>query len=984
MNLRYPSVFNSLKPILMITIYLALSNACDDTNTSSPINQDLDMDLSQADADIEVQSACPWIGDGICDEPYACALGTDQIDCDSACEDPEDSVALESVCLWRQNLASDLFQIQKQTGVGSEGSGGDYGHLSGVVITPSGEDSTRNVPRHYRAFVPRSYRADTPMPLLLMLPGHRVAVDPLAEYTQLISTADQEGFIVLFAEQEVRSTDQRWAWWTDWPWGQRPDAQQHPDLIFLESLVDRFKSLYNIDQSRVFVSGHSRGASMALIAALERPNIFAAAVSQSGFTEFGYEQRLINRDPSLPMPAIILLHGDLDPDVCIDCRPNSECAVTGRRCGSIYGSDALAELFREQGWTEQNFRYYRLSNVTHRWQPQLNASIWSWLERRPQTNAEQVITEQSSAWPTKATLGEQSIGESKPARAPLVSDEGMVSFPMVSFEMGNPIESPQPYGDGWFMDQTPIRFTRLEPFKIDRNEVSVLEYTRYLNYVGLAKHYDSQMPIAVQESGYIPYIGFEQQPISGVNWHDAQAYCTWRGKRLPSEAEWEFVSTGGGRRVFPWLSEGGVRCHKAVTFIGGAQCENDTQSVGERPAGHSPEGLTDLIGNVAEWTSSPYEAYPGNEAQGAWLETDEPLYAVRGGGLFNSGSWLKGRTRWSATVSARGQSLGFRCAMSEIREDIDPYEGLRGVLSSLPTLESEPSSLAQANLSGQRLVSGLIKPVDVEAWLNGLVVSEYDLDRVVFLAADETEVIVLIPDLPSPSHLAKQGDRLLIATEGALLQWSNEELSIVQESNDDIAALVADESEAFWVSAGLLYRQLGVGDIEVLGEVSDKVSLSLSDTSLLVSTKGPNVANTSILWSVDRSADDVELITILDQDALPRGFALYGASESPNADITIGLRLESWPYVGRICNLSPNQEQFNCFSDSPPQIGAVKWVGNELYWTSKRAVLRSSDLDGLSTYTVVSEWHAPSMLNEIDERVIWVDQLTGSVWTVAD
>ena len=156
------------------------------------------------------------------------------------------------------------------------------------------------------------------------------------------------------------------------------------------------------------------------------------------------------------------------------------------------------------------------------------------------------------------------------------------------------------------------------------------------------------------------------------------------------------------------------------------------------------------------------------------------------------------------------------------------------------------------------------------------------------------------------------------------------------------------------------------------GQLSQRVGLSVRQRRIRAARIGVPAAAAS---GAKRRAD---------QDALPRGFALYGASESPNADITIGLRLESWPYVGRICNLSPNQEQFNCFSDSPPQIAAVKWVGNELYWTSKRAVLRSSDLDGLSTYTVVSEWHAPSMLNEIDERVIWVDQLTGSVWTVAD
>ena len=592
------------------------------------------------------------------------------------------------------------------------------------------------------------------------------------------------------------------------------------------------------------------------------------------------------------------------------------------------------------------------------------------------------VIEQPLSWPSKAIMGELSADDPKPARAPLVSDQDMTSFPMVSFEMGNPVESPQPYGDGWFMDQTPITLVRLEPFKIDQYEVTVSDYAQYLNHVGLAPHYHHQMPISATENGYKPYVGTEQKPMSSVTWEEAQAYCAWRGKRLPSEAEWEFVSTGGGRRAYPWLSEGGVRCHKAIAFIGGAQCESDSSAVGDRSAGHSPEGLTDLIGNVAEWTSSPYAAYPGNEEQGAWLENDEPLYAVRGGGLFNSGAWLRGRSRWSASTSARGQSLGFRCAMSESPEGADPYEGYRGELSEVTGSEEQVSNLAQAEVSGQRVVSGLIKPVDVEAWLNGLVVSESDLDRVVFLEADQDEFTVLIPDIPSPSHLAKQGDRLLVASEGALLEWSDQSLSTVQESSDAIEALVADDSEAFWVSSGRLYRQRGLEEIELLGEVSEKVSLTLSDTSLLVANKGPS-NNADALWTLDRSADDAQLSSALSQDSIPRGFALYGASPSPSGEITISLRLESWPYIGRVCNLSPNQEQLRCFSDSPPQISAVKWLGDELYWASKRAVLRLIDLEGVSTYSVVSEWHAPSMLKVIEGKLMWVDQLTGSVWTVA-
>ena len=65
----------------------------------------------------------------------------------------------------------------------------------------------------------------------------------------VLSTADAEGFIVIFAEQEVRRGDQRWAWWTDWRWSSTSD--DHPDLLFLEQLVEQFKSQYSVDTSRI-------------------------------------------------------------------------------------------------------------------------------------------------------------------------------------------------------------------------------------------------------------------------------------------------------------------------------------------------------------------------------------------------------------------------------------------------------------------------------------------------------------------------------------------------------------------------------------------------------------------------------------------------------------------------------------------------------------------------------------------------------------
>jgi cysteine-rich repeat protein len=267
------------------------------------------------------------------------------------------------------------------------GSGGDshvLGYTDGYINVASGyaPSSSATTPRHYRIYVPPKYNPATPAPLVIMLPGHRVDIDSLAQYTQLQRTADINNFILVYAEQEWRWGAFRWAWWTDWQWAVET-TDTNPDLTFLSQLVTTVKTGWNVDTSRVFAVGHSRGASMALIAALELPEVFAGAVVQSGFTEFSYHQR-IPREGQCPMP-LVFIHGIQDPDVCIDCVPGGTCSVTGWDCGSgLLASDALVERLSGHGWGDDLLKYYRLNNVAHRWQPQLNQHWFDWLNLRPQ------------------------------------------------------------------------------------------------------------------------------------------------------------------------------------------------------------------------------------------------------------------------------------------------------------------------------------------------------------------------------------------------------------------------------------------------------------------------------------------------------------------------------------------------------------------------------------------------------------------------
>ena len=974
---------------VVFALCLALALACDDQGTSasdqggerSGVDAGNESGVMMADvssgaqAGAEGPTQCLTLEDGSCDEPHSCALGTDQADCEEACSVSTQPPHLRAVCAWRTPELAPL--PTRSVGPGSEGAGGGYGHLTGLFMIPSGADPDRLAARHFRAFVPRSYQPDRPIPLVLMLPGHRVALDPLPDYTQLMASADMEGFIVAFLEQELRTGDQRWAWWTDWPWAQRPDATTHPDLIFIERIVTQLKSEYNIDHSRVLITGHSRGASMALIAAHERPELFSAAVVESGFTEFGYDERIRAREPSSPKPKVILIHGDLDPDICVDCRPGATCAVTGRRCGAIYGADGLNELLTQAGWGPEELLYMRLEGVTHRWQPQLNTTWWRWLNARPNpAYPQQELTPHERQWPTQATLPTLGELDSSRPHAPRFSAEGMTQFSAGAFEMGNPYDAPQPYGDGWFIDQTPLHVAPVEALWMDQREVTVSEYAQYLNVVGLALDYHPLMPITLTETGYQAYEGKAELPISAVSWEEARRYCAWRGKRLPTEAEWELAATGRGQRPYPWTLPGGGTCRRALAFMDSAHCASDALPAGATPDGDSPEGLSDLSGNVAEWVEDSYAPYEEGAALGAWSTVDDAQKVVRGGGLYHSGPWLGARARWSASKEARGQSLGFRCARTE--GDPDPYEGLRDALPlTAPELsEPVPSTLAEPLLKAERLVAGLNRPRAMTRWGDAWAFAEEHAGQV-SLWREGGGLELLIPNLSAPTKIATYGDGLLIAVEGELLSWREGELSLVQPLEEELEALVADERGAYWSAGGAIYQWALTGEPERLRDVGEGVTLALSDERVLVGVASPATASGPALLSLSRSTGAwTEALT----SAELQGLQVKGVThEGEGALFT--LVNPNWPFNGRVCSASIEERaSLSCGSNSPPRATEPLSVGGARYWASRRAVLQEVTREGVKTFEVMSQWHHAKQLTAHEGDLYWVDQVAGSLW----
>lgn len=157
-----------------------------------------------------------------------------------------------------------------------------------------------------------------------------------------------------------------------------------------------------------------------------------------------------------------------------------------------------------------------------------------------------------------------------------------------------------------------------------------------------------------------PTKGPENYPAAELSWHGALAYCRWRGKRLPSEAEWEKAARGTDGRRYPW---GNQPPTSELAFFGGFFGE--TVPVGRYPKGASPYGVLDMAGQVWEWTRSLYRKYPYQSRDGREKLKADGARVARGG---TSSSDAGGLTSTSRTPVYPGRLdtghayFGFRCA----------------------------------------------------------------------------------------------------------------------------------------------------------------------------------------------------------------------------------------------------------------------------------------------------------------------------------
>jgi len=262
------------------------------------------------------------------------------------------------------------------------------------------------------------------------------------------------------------------------------------------------------------------------------------------------------------------------------------------------------------------------------------------------------------------SLGACTSGGTAPERD--VSD--MVMIPAGSFLMGHVDATPGPYGAEWKENELPQHEVTLSSFRIDATEVTTASWLEFIESPGHATaHYHPTQPLASDGVALSVLPGWEDVPVHQVSWYDAVAYCAWRGKRLPTEAEWERAARGpDDDRRFPWGAEG-ADCSKAVYTTGASACESGPQAVRSRsPVGDTPEGLSDMAGNVAEWVSDRYGGYDAESQVDPRGPANGRSRVVRGGSFRERGPSIRTLSRWGVTPDRRSDALGFRCAVAEV------------------------------------------------------------------------------------------------------------------------------------------------------------------------------------------------------------------------------------------------------------------------------------------------------------------------------
>ncbi len=249
---------------------------------------------------------------------------------------------------------------------------------------------------------------------------------------------------------------------------------------------------------------------------------------------------------------------------------------------------------------------------------------------------------------------EEPVQPGSPAQRPSfpAQQEGiMVEIPAGEFILGS--------NNGGY-NERPQHVYILDTYWIDRYEVT---YQQYMEFVETAGHRLPGPPSRYARK--LEALRGPNQPVTYVSWRDAVAYCEWKGKRLPTEREWEKAIRGSDGWTWPW---GEGREGFPANFDGEADGFEVTAPVGTFSKDRSMYGVYDGAGNVMEWVDDWYveDTYSRSVKPDVVRPKPTSTYkTMRGGGYMSQGIDLRITNRSFIVPDFRDEAIGFRCARSK-------------------------------------------------------------------------------------------------------------------------------------------------------------------------------------------------------------------------------------------------------------------------------------------------------------------------------
>ena len=266
-------------------------------------------------------------------------------------------------------------------------------------------------------------------------------------------------------------------------------------------------------------------------------------------------------------------------------------------------------------------------------------------------------------------------------RVKLSAHDEMVRVPAGPFIMG----SDKKVDRNAYQPELPQRTVYVDAFDIDKFEVTNVQFLKFV----LATNRDPLIDWQYEGGNFQETMA--SHPVMHVSWYEADGYCKWAGKRLPTSAEWEKAARGEDGRVYPWGNQpaGLSRANFGRTGLSGPVRDRPERlllyppiiSVDKYDNGVSPYGVFQMAGNVAEWTADWYDPHyyktaPDRNPKGPETGTQK---AFRGGGWIDSTPSVRSAHRNGTDPNTKMNWLGFRCA-----RDVKDASESKPVQTSLP------------------------------------------------------------------------------------------------------------------------------------------------------------------------------------------------------------------------------------------------------------------------------------------------------------